>query len=106
MSFDYEKMQQDVIDFYEVDMSVERNRDQLALLKTRHRSILLGFRFDTMNLGKEKEKALAAIEDFGSAINGLNRIHPLLQRALSDGVHFYLTDGRGYGDALTSIEGF
>ncbi|MBL6761109.1 MAG: hypothetical protein ISQ19_00255 [PS1 clade bacterium] len=103
MSFDYDRMKQDVIDFFEVDMSVERNRDQIALLKTRHRSILLGFRFDTMHLAKEKEKFIIAIKKFGVAINELSRVHPLLQRAMSNGAHF---DLGGYGDAMQALRVF
>ena len=107
MKFDYEKMANDLVDFFDVDLNVERNRDQLTLLRTRHRAILLGFRFDTIHLGKERKKALEALDDFEAALEEMQNIHPLLQRAISEFSGLPLKKNElGYGDVMFALKEF
>jgi hypothetical protein len=106
MSFDYDKMKQDLIEHFNVDMSVERNRHQIELLQTRHRAILLGFQFDTMKLGKEKAKVKEAAKELRVALRSLKNIHPIVQRAISNHANLKLIKGGGFGDAQLALSEF
>lgn len=102
MSFDYEKMQQDIIDHWKVDMSISRKSDYVKLAKVRHKATLLGFRYDNLDAEAEVKKYHEAVSKLGEAVEALENLHPTVQRAISE--RLSEKGARiGFGDAVVEI---